>query len=175
MRYKKALAVAATVAIVAAVVFAPHRGPANYYPPSVVTGVTNPMVTQDTIATTICVSGWTVTIRPSASYTTALKIKQMAQFGFTGGTANFEEDHLISLELGGNPTDPANLWPESYPTAHLKDLTENYLKAQVCNGSMTLQEAQKEITTDWYAVYTSKVSKTPSYGSVDNIIDSDDL
>jgi len=25
--------------------------------------------------------------------------------------SHYEEDHLISLELGGNPRDPKNLWP----------------------------------------------------------------
>ena len=27
-----------------------------------------------------------------------------------------EEDHLISLEVGGNPFDARNLWPEPYKT-----------------------------------------------------------
>ena len=31
--------------------------------------------------------------------------------------SDYQEDHLISLELGGNPTDPRNLWPEPYPRA----------------------------------------------------------
>jgi hypothetical protein len=35
----------------------------------------NPAVTQETIATTICVPGWTKTVRPSARYTAAIKIK----------------------------------------------------------------------------------------------------
>jgi hypothetical protein len=28
----------------------------------------------------------------------------------------YEEDHLISLEDGGDPTDPRNLFPEPYNT-----------------------------------------------------------
>ena len=40
-------------------------------------GATNPEVTQATINTTICQSGWTATIRPPASYTTSLKKTQM--------------------------------------------------------------------------------------------------
>jgi hypothetical protein len=30
--------------------------------------------------------------------------------------ACYEEDHLISIEDGGDPTDPRNLWPEPYNT-----------------------------------------------------------
>src|ERR1035437_3182978 len=36
-------------------------------------GALNPAVTQATIGMTICVSGWTTTVRPPTSYTTPLK------------------------------------------------------------------------------------------------------
>src|ERR1700686_2489678 len=42
----------------------------------------NPAVTQATIATTICVSGWTATVRPPSSYTSSLKIEQLAAFAY---------------------------------------------------------------------------------------------
>lgn len=66
-----------------------------------------------------------------------------------------EIDHLISLELGGD-NGVANEWPQPYtptPGAYEKDQVENYLHRQVCSGKMELVEAQKEIATDWYAVY----------------------
>lgn len=66
-----------------------------------------------------------------------------------------EVDHLISLELGGS-NDTKNLWPQPYspaPGAHEKDKLENWLHKQVCDGSMSLQDAQKKISTDWYAAY----------------------
>ncbi len=66
-----------------------------------------------------------------------------------------EIDHLISLELGGD-NGVKNEWPQPYtpvPGAHEKDQVENYLHRQVCLGKMELVEAQKEIATDWYAVY----------------------
>lgn len=136
-------------------------------------GVTNPNVTQSSIKSTICVKGWTATIRPASSYTTALKTTQMKSWNLTGPTSAYEEDHLISLELGGNPTDPKNLWPESYlttPNAKDKDRTENYLKAEICAGRLTLKEAQKEISTNWVAVY-NKISG--NLGSI-NTTDFDD-
>ena len=69
----------------------------------------------------------------------------------------YEVDHLISLELGGS-NDIANLWPEAadpHPGFHEKDLVENYLHKQVCDGAISLEEAQKEITTNWLQIYQS--------------------
>jgi hypothetical protein len=106
-------------------------------------GVLNPDVTQANIRSTICRHGWTDTIRPPTSYTNALKAKQMRQYGETGSISDYQEDHLISLELGGNPTDPRNLWPEPYPRAAEVDKIENELNAQVCSGELTLAEAQQ--------------------------------
>lgn len=148
-----------------------HRvGPASYYPPAGITGVVNPNVSQDNIQTTICRAGFTATIRPPSSYTSALKAKQVAEYGLQC-PVGCEEDHLISLELGGSPTDPKNLWPEAYPIARQKDQTENALKAAVCANSMTLVQAQSIITTDWYAYYSKNLQG--KYGVVDTV-DPDD-
>jgi len=105
-------------------------------------GVLNPDVTQSNINSTICVQGWTKTIRPPTSYTNALKAKQMREYGVGGGPSEYQEDHLISLELGGHPTDPRNLWPEPYPRASEVDSIENELNAQVCSGHLSLESAQ---------------------------------
>jgi len=40
-----------------------------------------------------------------------------------------------------------------------KDKVEKYLNGQVCDGKMTLAEAQKGIVTDWYQVYQSMPKK----------------
>jgi hypothetical protein len=126
-------------------------------------GALNPAVTQATIGSTICVSGWTATIRPSSSYTTRLKIQQIAAYGYPDiSTSAYEEDHLISLELGGAPSDPRNLWPEPYtmsladgrPTgARTKDTFESRLKKQVCAGTISLAEAQADIGVYWVHAY----------------------
>jgi hypothetical protein len=107
-------------------------------------GVLNPDVTQATIGTTICVQGWTRTVRPPTEYTNALKLRQMRAYGETGPSSGFQEDHLVSLELGGHPTDPRNLWPEPYPRAARVDAIENELNDRVCSGSLTLAEAQNQ-------------------------------
>ena len=106
-------------------------------------GALNPDVTQSTIRATICVRGWTRTVRPPVTYTNALKVKGLAQYGLHGPLSAFQEDHLISLELGGNPTDPRNLWPEPYPRAAEVDQIENELNAAVCSGRLTLADAQR--------------------------------
>ena len=144
-------------------------GPAVLYPdPNITPGVANPAVTQANIRQTICRAHWTETIRPPVTYTNALKRQQMQEYGDTISdpharciphSANarcYEEDHFVSLELGGDPRDPKNLWPEPYkptPGARQKDWVETFLKRQVCNGAMTLQDAQRAIATDWFAIY----------------------
>ena len=105
-------------------------------------GVLNPAVTQATIRATICTRGWTRTVRPPVSYTNALKVRQLVQYGLRGPPSAFQEDHLISLELGGHPTDPRNLWPEPYPRAAAVDSIENDLNAKVCSGGLSLEDAQ---------------------------------
>jgi hypothetical protein len=67
----------------------------------------------------------------------------------------YEVDHLVSLELGGS-NGIANLWPEAakpYPGYHEKDRVENYLHREVCDGNISLEEAQRLIANDWLSVY----------------------
>lgn len=122
-------------------------------------GATNPSVTQATIGRTICVTGWTDTVRPPSSLTTALKEQQLASgYAYRGdqNTPDYEEDHLISLELGGSPSSPSNLWPEPYNStegARVKDVLENKLHALVCTHSITLVTAQRAIATNWWTAY----------------------
>ncbi len=106
-------------------------------------GVLNPDVTQATIRATICTPGWTRTVRPPVSFTNALKEKGLRQYGLHGPLSAFQEDHLISLELGGNPTDPRNLWPEPYPRAAAVDKIENQLNDLICSGQISLAEGQR--------------------------------
>jgi len=115
-------------------------------------GAIDPGVTQGNIHGTICVSGYTDTVRPSTSYTNPVKVWQMALYGWTGSTSDYEEDHLIPLEVGGSPTDPQNLWPEPYAEpngARDKDKVENALHAKVCSGQVALADAQNAIATNW--------------------------
>jgi len=129
-------------------------------------GAINPDVTQENIRSTIGVRGYTKTIRPPAKYTSSLKRKQMAEYGFQDRRLrDYEEDHLIPLEIGGNPTAPENLWPEPRHVvggwgADAKDKIENELHRLVCRGKVPLAEAQREIAEDWIAAYKKYVGET---------------
>jgi hypothetical protein len=144
---------------------APLPGEPN---PSLTPGAANPAVTQTTIRTTICVSGWTATVRPPSTYTTDLKRTQLVLYGDTDrNLADYEEDHLIPLELGGAPSDPRNLWPEPYAVrlpdgtqvgARVKDQLEDALHSLVCHGTMPLAQAQRLIRVHWIAAWRTYVA-----------------
>ena len=112
-------------------------------------GAASTQVTQANLAQTICVSGYTKTVRPTVSYTDRLKAQQMAEYGYTDSIRLHEEDHLISLELGGDPSAPQNLWPEPGQSPNPKDKVENALHAAVCSGRITLLDAQTRIASNW--------------------------
>lgn len=137
-------------------------GPQDIYPdPFRTPGAVNPDIRQDHIDETICNPDWsTKSVRPPVNYTDKLKREQTYEYSDSDtNPRDYEEDHLIPLELGGNPTDPRNLWPEPNDTsiagggARSKDKVESFLHRQVCSEKMSLDEAQQEIAHDWYRVY----------------------
>jgi len=125
--------------------------------PSLTPGVINPDVTQANIRSTICIPGFTKTVRPKVSYTNKLKKEQIGQYGYADKNMHdYEEDHLISLEIGGSPTSPQNLWPEPYAGswgARTKDRIEDRLHKLVCTNQIPLEQAQIDIATNWVAAY----------------------
>ena len=148
---RRALAILAVAALVAVgAVLLQQRGDGggrgSWLLPSMTLtpGATNPDVTQATIHSTICITGWTKTIRPPVDYTNRLKREQMAAWQLPGTPADYQEDHLISLGIGGHPTDPRNLWPEPRPHAEEVDAIERDLRLAVCAGKLTLAAAQKQ-------------------------------
>lgn len=86
------------------------------------------------------------------------KKRVYAEYGIDpyGPGSPFEVDHLIPLLIGG-ANDIGNLWPEPFGTqpwnARVKDRLEDRLHALVCAGTVTLQDAQHDIATDWIAAY----------------------
>lgn len=104
-------------------------------------GAVNPAVTQHTIYRTVCVHGWTRTIRPPVSYTQRLKEQQVGK----DHLRDYEEDHLIPLEIGGSPWSTRNLWAEPWAQADRSDPVENRLHVLLCSGAITLAEARHRI------------------------------
>jgi len=68
----------------------------------------------------------------------------------------YELDYLITPELGGI-ADPRNLWPERYVSgvwnAGVKDDLERLLPQLVCDGTVDLATAQRDIAENWIAAY----------------------
>src|SRR5256885_519669 len=86
----------------------------------------------------LCTPGYTKTIRPPEAYTTGLKRQQMAAQHLGGTTEDYEEDHIVPLEVGGAPRDPDNLFPEIWSEAHPKDKIENAYHDAMCAGRITI-------------------------------------
>lgn len=87
----------------------------------------------------------------------AIQRKVFEEYGITGAQPQaYEVDYLVTPALGG-ADDIRNLWPHSYSStvwnALVKDALEDRLRDMVCNGSLDLTEAQKEIAGNWIAAY----------------------
>ncbi|HZU40208.1 MAG TPA: hypothetical protein VE992_04115 [Solirubrobacteraceae bacterium] len=130
--------------------------------PTCTPGALNPAVTQATIDRTICVEGWTATVRPPESITEQEKVASMAAYGDAGPLVDYEYDHFVPLELGGATNDPRNLWPEPGASPNPKDGVEDELRRKVCNGQISLAEAQREIVTNWTALTQAAPAPTRS-------------
>jgi hypothetical protein len=105
-------------------------------------------VTQANIQSTICVTGYTTTVRPPDAQTEAFKFgSAYPAYGIASGIQS-ELDHLVPLELGGD-NDAANLWPEVGPVPNAKDSVESALHHAVCAGQVSLASAQAAIAQDW--------------------------
>ncbi|KOG82894.1 hypothetical protein ADK47_41620 [Streptomyces rimosus subsp. rimosus] len=127
-------------------------------------GALNPDVTQATLKTTVCrPGGYTSKIRPPVSVTSVEKSANARSYGYTASLHDAEYDHLISLELGGDPNDARNLWVEPPSPGHRpgsgpnnpKDAVENKLHQALCAGQVTLDQVQQAIATDWTTALTT--------------------
>lgn len=115
----------------------------------------NPDVTQSTINKTICVPGYTQTVRPSTTYTNGIKKKLMTSQGLSwDDRGDYELDHIVPLTVGGSPrsTDNLALQPWEGPNgAKVKDKLEVRLNKLVCTGKVKLKDAQTCIYKNWQA------------------------
>jgi len=130
-------------------------------------GAINPAVTQSTIRSTICVVGWTATVRPPVAYTSQLKYDQLHSGYNLNGDLNmrhYEEDHIVPLEVGGSPASTLNLFPEPRNIkfgAYFKDQLENRMHQLVCSKQLSLQVAQKVFLVNWEKGYAKYVGPLP--------------
>lgn len=123
----------------------------------------NPDVRQETIHETICVPGYTATVRPATSLTNGVKTKLMREAGIQQSEAgHYELDHRVALAVGGHPRSLLNLelqrW-EGDDGARRKDALERRLQVLVCSDRMPLRDAQVALYFDWQAAYLRYVGK----------------
>lgn len=121
--------------------------------PVLTPGAINVNVTQENIQQTVCVKGYTKTIRPPTYYTNKLKKQQIHDYSYTDiNPKHYEEDHLVPLIAGGHPTAIENLWPQAYNGEHdasYKDNCEVATGRAICSGSVGLLEAQQGFKVNW--------------------------
>lgn len=130
--------------------------------PETTPGVINPGVTPETLKATVCKSGWTATVRPPTSFTDKLR---NADTPAGKKPLEGELDHLISIEDGGAPADPKNLWWMAYDDlygARVKDVLETKLKRLVCAGKVSLEDARAALSGNWLIAYQTYVGPLPS-------------
>jgi hypothetical protein len=113
-------------------------------------------VTQANIQQTVCVPGYTATVRPPVSVSDAMKKKMAVLQGIVPfDPTQYEGDHLIPLCAGGFPgslDDTSNFWDEprnGTNNAGNKDAVEAATCKDICSGHLTLEQAQQAFATDW--------------------------
>lgn len=72
--------------------------------------------------------------------------------------SNYVIDHLVSLSNGGLNT-IFNLWPQPKNEGRIKDALENKLHKMVCNGEISLRQAQLALSQNWVSSYSKYVEK----------------
>ena len=114
----------------------------------------NPNVTPATIAKTICLRGYTGTVRPDPGVTAVLKNELIREAGLRADVGRkMVLDHIIPLELGGHPDHKSNLQLQTHSESGLKDRIEKKLNCLVCSGRVKLDDARSAIAMDWRAAY----------------------
>lgn len=138
--------------------------------PRLTPGAVDPRVTQANIRETICVRGYTKTVRPPQQFTRDLKVRQIRLYDYADKRLrDYEEDHLVALEIGGSADSAKNLWPQPRHVignwgSLAKDKLENRLHTLVCHRKIPLALAQREMARDWIAAYKRYVGPDAPVG-----------
>ena len=119
----------------------------------------NPAVTPATMNATICKPGWAATVRPPRAWAYRQKLALIKTTGAKQAPGRYVADHIVPIEIGGAPHDRANLMLQTIAAGHKKDRLENTLRRGVCNGTIPLNTAQSEISSDWQASYKARIGK----------------
>ena len=121
-------------------------------------GMLDERVTQQSVAETICRPGYADTVAPPFDELMARKDHMLAARGIDAddGVA-FALDRRVPIVLGGSPDAPANL--DLLPWAgqqgeRRKARAAVMLKRCVCEGKLSLAQAQAAIVGNWSMIYS---------------------
>jgi hypothetical protein len=156
LRYARTLAYACALVLLAASGFAAFRhstaarlnGDLRLLPdPGITPGATREVALAD-----LCAADDEVV----RSVPSSLQERIFQEYGIRGVPATeFEVDYLITPGLGGSD-DVRNLWPEPHSAvwnSYMKDQLEDRLHHMVCERKISLNEAQREIASNWIEAY----------------------
>ena len=118
-------------------------------------GAVNPKIEQKDIKNTICDDGYLRKVQPSQDFMEKTKQALLKTYGIEEDSNNYELDHLIPIELGGNPTTIENLWPQivaGTKGSRAKNGVEQKLHDEVCRGERGLRLTQSAMASDWTKV-----------------------
>lgn len=115
-------------------------------------------VTQESVGETICRPGYADTVAPPFDELMAHKDRMLAARGIdAGSSAAFALDRRVPIVLGGSPNAPSNLdllpWA-GHQGERRKARAAVMLKRCVCEGKLSLAEAQAAIVGNWSVVYS---------------------
>jgi hypothetical protein len=148
-KHRRALAAAAIAAGLQL-----HLAPASAQRPSML----DERVTQQNIGATICRPGYAETVSPPFDDLMEHKDRLLAERGIDPDRGTrYALDRRVPIVLGGSPDAPDNLdllpWV-GHRGERRKALLTAKLKRCVCEGRMSLSEAQAAIAGNWSAHYT---------------------
>jgi len=119
-----------------------------------------PGVVADKDKAVVCSAGYPERQRKLVRKSTLLAVAKL--YGVAWNPRKYEWDHDIALGLGGAPDDTRNISPQTREKylpkdvmgAESKDALEHRLRKMVCEtGEVTLEEAQRAISSDWVRAY----------------------
>lgn len=117
--------------------------PSGYNTPGAITRAT---------AKEVCAADYAASVKPVAGWQ---KNTALERYGIRPDTFSGDLDHLVPVELGGS-NDPDNLWPmrghEDMTPAAKARLAER-MKQMVCDGKLSLKDAQNAFKKDWTKAY----------------------
>lgn len=106
-------------------------------------------VLPDVTTAQLCVKGYSRTVRPVGGEWYELKHAAFSRYGFSRLVRGYTGDHLVPIEIGGDPRNLANIWPEPNTDAHRKDYVEDAAQILVCRHGYPLAEMQRRFEMDW--------------------------